>query len=393
MRKAQMAVELTVIASAIMLVLFILFEFGQTKINENVAITQVSEARNTVDRLAKAAIEVNTEGVGARRKIYVTIPDRVNPNRILIGNGTITIGVYIGDGTTDVSSPVGFTIAQGGYFPTTPGSYWVWVISRQGYVQIGSAVEISPSNVYFELFPTSSSNKNITLTNYGLSAINVTSSLTWGDSEVDVSVNSSSFTLSPGLANSQNININATANSNASRGLHSGYVSITTNISENEMIPILVYVVGQPAALQNVSYLTINTYNDSGYTNSSTNFFAPLSGTVVYYQVMSYSSTDELVDSTVTVKVYDPSSNLMNETTYSSNGGTGIYNGNYTLYGYYSSSGSWRITAYEIGGVSTATYITVVASCGDGTCSSEYGEDCNTCYTDCPADPCGQVLP
>jgi len=359
MRKAQTAVELTVIASAIMLVLFLLFEFGQTKINENTSITQVSEARNTVDRLAKAAIEVNIEGVGARRKIYVTIPDRVNSSRVLIGNGTITIGVYVGNGTTDVNSQqLGFTIKQGGYFPNTTGSYWVWVISREGYVQIGSAVEISPLNVYFELFPTSSSNKNITLTNYGLYSINVTPNLTWGDSEVNASINSSSFTLYPGLANSRNININATAYSNASRGLHSGYITITTNVSDNETIPILVYVAGQPAGLQNVSYMTINTYNDSGYTNSSTNFHPT---NVTYYQVRSYNSTDGLVNSTVTVKVYDPSYTLKSENTYSSNPGVnGTYNGNYTLPSIpLCPLGSWEIIAYEIGGVSTATYITV----------------------------------
>jgi len=361
MRKAQAAVELMVVTAFMMMVLFLLFEFGQTKINENTSVIQVSQARNTVDRLARAAVEVHTEGVGARRKIYVTIPDMVNPNRIMIGNGTITLGVYVANGTSDVSSQVGFTIVQGGYFPTTPGSYWVWIISRQGYVQIGSTMEINPLNAYFELFPSNSTDKNITFTNYGVSPINITLNLVWADSEINATINGSStlnFSLQPGASSSQITNLNTTANSNASFGLHSGYLSVTTNVSESETIPIMVNVVGQPSGLQTVSYMTIETYNDSSYAYSTATFSQ---SNVIYYRVKSYNSTNNPVNSTVTVKVYDPVPKLMSTNTYSPNGGTGVYSGNYTLPGN-AMAGSWRITAYEIGGVSTTMYLSVGAN-------------------------------
>jgi len=361
MRKAQAAVELTIITAFMMMVLFLLFEFGQTKINENTSVIQVSQARNTVDRLARAAVEVHTEGVGARRKIYVTIPDTVNPTRVMIGNGTITLGVYVANGTSDVSSQVGFTIAQGGYFPTTPGSYWVWVISRQGYVQIGSTMEINPLNAYFELFPSNSTDKNITFTNYGSSPINVTLNLVWADSEITAAINGSNtinFSLQPGASSSQIADLSATANSNASLGLHSGYISVTTNVSESEIIPIMVNVVGQPSSLQTVSYMTIETYNDSSYAYSSATFSQ---SNVIYYRVKSYNSTNNLVNSTVTVKVYDSVSNLMSASTYSSNGGTGVYSGSYTLPAN-ALPGSWKLTAYEVGGVSTTMYITISAN-------------------------------
>jgi len=357
MGKAQLAVELTVIASAIMLVLFLLFVFGQTKLNENASIASVSEARDSVDRLAKAAIEVHTEGVGARRKIYITIPDKVNPNRVMIGNGTITMGVYVENGTTDVSSPVGFTVVQGGYFPTTPGSYWVWVISRTGYVQIGSTIEINPLNIYFELFPTNSSSKTITLTNYGPSPVNVTLTSVWADSEVSVSVNGSSntsFTLSPGIANLQNININASANSNASFGLHSGYITVTTNASEAETIPVLVTIVGQSGQQY---YMTIETYNDSSYTYPNSTFSQ---SNIVYYLIRSYNSTNNLVNSTVTVGIYNPDMALMSQQTYSPNNGTGVYIGNYTI-SPNAPSGMWNIRAYEINGANALTYFSVGA--------------------------------
>jgi hypothetical protein len=360
MRKAQAAVELTVIASLMMILLFLLFEFGETKINESTSMLQVSEARNTVDRLAKAVTEVRNEGVGARRKVYVKIPDRVNPNRILIGNTTITLGVYTLNGTSDINAATDFTVVQGGFFPTAPGTYWVWVISRQGYVQIGSSFGVDPSNVYFELFPTNSTSTNITLTNLGISTVNVTSNLTWSDSETSATINgtsSMSFLLLTGSTNSQLINLSVTANSNASFGLHSGYISITTNLSEREVIPILVNVVSQPVGLQNVSYLIIDTYNDSSYTYSNTSF-SPSS--VIYYSVKSYDSTNSLINSTVTVRVYDLYSTLMSEQNYSANGGTGIYKGNYSLASN-ASPGSWRITAYDIGGARTAMYVTVSA--------------------------------
>ncbi|NYZ78839.1 hypothetical protein H0N99_01695 [Candidatus Micrarchaeota archaeon] len=373
MRKAQAAVELTVLAAFIMLVLFMLFEFGQTKLNENTSVIQVSQARNTVDRLAEAAIEVHNEGVGARRKMYVTIPDSVNPNRILIGNGTITIGVYVANGTSDISSSqTGFTIMQGGFFPTTPGSYWVWVIGKQGYVQIGSSIDVNPLAEYFELFPNNFGNQNISFTNYGTSPVNITLTLVWSDSEISTAINGSStisFSLQPDTSNLQIVNLNASANSNASRGLHNGYISVTTNISESETIPITVNVVGQPAGLQNISYMTIDTYSDSSYAYSNWTFVIP-NADIVYYKVKSYSPLDTLTNSAITVKIYDPYANLAYEGVYSPNNGTGTYASSYNLsLSPNPSLGTWKMMSYEVGGISAATYFSVttgqvcIASC------------------------------
>lgn len=357
MGKAQAAVELIVVVAAIMLVLSVLFEFSQTNLNENISLIQLSQARNTVNSLAEAASEVHNEGVGARMKVYITIPDGVNPNRIIIGNGTITIGVYVANGTSDVSSTqLGFTIVQGGFFPTTPGSYWVWVIGKQGYVQIGSSINVNPLAEYFELFPNNSSSRNISFTNYGTAPVNVSLALVWSDSEVSTALNGSgtiSFPLQAGTSNSQIVNLSASANSNASRGLHSGYISVATNISEGETIPVTVNVVSQPIGLQTISYITIDTYNDSTYTYSNTSF-QPYSA--VYYSVKSYNSTDNLANSTVTVRVYNPSSVLISEQTYPPNS-TGTYQSYYTPLTY--ASGSWKITAYDIGGVSADTYFTI----------------------------------
>jgi hypothetical protein len=359
MSRAQAAIELTLIASLMLMVLFILFEFGETKIIESASVLQVSEARNTVDRLAKAAIEVRNEGVGARRKIYVTIPDRVNPDRILIGNYTITIGVYVKDNTSDISNQLTFPVVKGGYFPTTPGSYWVWVINKQGYVQIGSALGIEPLSVYSELLPNNSTTTDITFTNYGTSSINVSLSLVWADSEVGVEINGTtdlSFTLLTDTPNSQKISLNASAYSNASRGLHNGYLSVTTNISESELIPIIINIVASPPTAGGVSYLTIDTYNDSAYTNATAVF--PLNQTL-YYKIRSYNSTDGLVNSTVTVRIYDPLLTLLYQQTSSPSAESGVYNGSYTIP--YSLPGLWKVTAYEVGGASTAMYFTTIS--------------------------------
>jgi len=357
MRKGQAAIELTIIASVMLIVLLFLFEFGETKILENASVVQVSEARNTVDRLAKAATEVHNEGVGARRKVYITIPDRVNPDRVFVDNNTITIGVYVGNGTSDISSRVNLAVKKGGYFPTSPGNYWVWVAGKEGYVQIGNALEINPLNAYFELFPNNSTESNITFTNYGSSPINVSMDLSWTDSETNASINdarSLSFALLPGPLNSQSISLNVSANLNASKGLHSGYATVTTNISESELMPVLVNVVSPASASGGVAYLTINTYNNSARTYSDMVFSE---GEMVYYNVNSYNASDALVNSTVTIRIYDPSSTIMSDGTYAPSS-TGTYQSSYSL-NPNARTGLWSITAYDAGGASARVYFTV----------------------------------
>lgn len=353
--RGQAAVELIIVASLLLLVFFLLFQFGETNITESTSLAQLSEARNTADRLAKAATEVHNEGVGARRRVYITIPDRVDSSRIFIDNSTITIGVYVGGGTTDVSSRVNFAVRKG-YLPTTPGSYWVWVISREGYVQIGSTLEIKPTNLYVELFPNNSTSTNLIFKNYGASDVNVTLNLYWSDSEVSAKINdtsSTSFSLSPD--GSGVVNLTAVAYTNASRGLHSGYIRMTSNISENEEIPLVVNVVAPAQTPEGVSYLTVETYNNSGYTYSDAVF---TSGETVYYQIRSYNSSDGLVNSTIVVRIYDSVSELMDEKIYTANAGTGVYRGNYTI-PLGSSTGIWSIRVYEISGVSIAGYFIV----------------------------------
>ncbi len=362
MRKAQSAIELLVIISLVMVVLLIIFEFAMTKINESISMSQTSEARNTVDRLARAVVEVSNEGVGARRKIYITIPDRVNPNRIIIANTTITIGIYVQNGTSDISAPTSFPVVGGSYFPATPGSYWVWVVSRQGYVQVGTALEVSPLSEYFELFPSNSTSANISITNNGVSPLNVTLNLAWTDSEISATVNgtsSLSFNLPATSSSAQAVDLTVGANLNASQGLHSGYLSVTTNISESEIIPIVVNVVSPPYTSTGVLYLSIGTYNDSTYANPSTSFMAAGPTNVTYYKARSYNSTDGLVNSNVTVRVYNTTSAIVSEQTYPANNGTGVYIGNYTLPST-APTGSWKITAYDIGGASAAMYFTVL---------------------------------
>jgi hypothetical protein len=334
MGKAQAAVELLVLISMMMIVLFLIFDFGENKIIESTSILQVSQARNTVDTLAKAVAEVHNEGLGSRRVVYITIPDRVNPNRIIIGNTTITIGVYITNGTSDVSAPTDFPVVRGGFFPTTPGSYRVWVISRQGYAQVGATLEVSPLSEYFELFPSNSTSTNISITNNDASPLNVILNLVWTDSEISATVNGTSsltFNLPATSSNAQAVSLSVGANLNASQGLHSGYLNVATNVSESEIIPIVVNVVSPPLTSGGVSYLAIDTYNDSAYANPSTSFLAAGPTNVTYYKVRSYNSTDGLVSSNVTVRLYNAASAIVSEQTYPANNGTGVYIGNYSI--------------------------------------------------------------
>ena len=138
--KSQTAVELIIIL-AIALVIFI----SILSINENVTSSvsnrfEVTKAKTSLEDLANAAELVYQQGIGAKTKVYITIPNNVNS--VSISGQTLSINMYSGGNPRDVYRTVDFAVS--GNIPTEEGNYWVTVEAMDAYVAIGEIVITCP---------------------------------------------------------------------------------------------------------------------------------------------------------------------------------------------------------------------------------------------------------
>jgi hypothetical protein len=302
MRKGQGATELVILLAVILVVLSLIFIFSQNKITESTNLLRLSQSRSTVNDLAKAVAEVNSEGVGARRVVQITIPDGFNSSRTNISGTTINIGVVIEGTTADVNTRTQTTVVKGVTFPTTPGTYSINVIAKEGYVLIGdSDLSVDPTYISIELLYSNSTTRTINFTNLGSSAIDVTSTLVWSYSEIDAKINdtnSINFVLDVG-SNPSQVVLSVNTLTNTTLGVYTGGIDVSTNETESLSIPVVVNVVGTQPSVTGVSYMIVDTYKNSSYLATSTNFTRPTPVNVT--------STGWAASSTVTINIFPDS--------------------------------------------------------------------------------------
>jgi hypothetical protein len=277
-RKGQEATELIVLLAVIAIAGLLIYSTSQARLSESSQVLLMSQARATVNDLAGAASEVYSEGTGARRKVYITIPEGANSTRVQINGTMINIGLDLAFGvSTDINTQTSMNLVQGADFPTTPGSYWVYVTAMQGYVLIGSSnFVINPTSLSVTMSPSSSTSSVITFTDVGTVPLRVTLSPQWQyNATVNLTLNTTDFALFPTQAGST-VYVLATFQtySNTTLQPYIGNIVVSTNTSETEGIPLNINVVGtqQPSG---VSYMTIDTFKDSSYSTATTNFTLP----------------------------------------------------------------------------------------------------------------------
>ncbi|MBM3229024.1 hypothetical protein FJZ26_01205, partial [Candidatus Parvarchaeota archaeon] len=104
---------------------------------------EVEDAQSSTRELAGASDWVYSQGLGAKRLVYITIPPGIDNNNRWVGkppsNATdntssteINIRVYNTDVFSTTRAPVR------GSLPTSPGGYWVWVESFGDFVLVGT---------------------------------------------------------------------------------------------------------------------------------------------------------------------------------------------------------------------------------------------------------------
>ncbi|MEM3555710.1 MAG: hypothetical protein QXF56_03275 [Candidatus Micrarchaeia archaeon] len=351
MRRGQGATELLVLLALVAVVGLVIYSSSQSTLAESKKAFLLSQARATVNDLAGAASEVYSEGVGARRRVYIVIPEGTEPSRVYVNNTIINIGVRIDSTVTDVNTQTTMKVVQGSDFPTTPGSYWVPVTAREGYVLIGNKfLDANPSSISVELMPSNSTERVVRFSNFGHSPFNVTLSTQWAYSgSVDVSLNVTNLILSVGAA--KDVLVNFTTYASTQLGSYSGRIDVTTNTTESTEIPITVNVVGTQVPT-GVSYIVIETFKYSNYTVPTTNFTIPTNVVI---------NGSDWTPGVVTIDIKDSSGNSVSgyptEVTANSSGGfthtwnpAGAAVGQYTVTANQSSSSStdyFEITACQ----------------------------------------------
>jgi hypothetical protein len=273
--KGQGATELIVLLALIAVVGLVIYSSSQGRLSESSKTLVISQARATVNDLASAASEVYSEGPGARRKVYVTIPEGVNSSRVFINNTMINIGINLDPVTsTDINTQTTMKLVQGADFPTTPGSYWVYVTAEQGYVLIGTSnLYINPQSLSFLMPPSNLTSSTIAFTDVGTVPLSVTLVPQWSyNSTVNITLNTTSFTLSP----SSTVYLLVTAQTfvNTPLQAYNGKIVVSTNTSETDGIGLSVNVAGTQIST-GVSSIVIDTFKTGSYSGATTNFTLP----------------------------------------------------------------------------------------------------------------------
>jgi hypothetical protein len=276
--RGQGATELIVLLAMIVIVGLVIYASSQTRLSESRKIFIVSQARAAVNDLASAASEVYSEGAGAKRKVYITIPEGANPARVYVNNTMINIGLNLDSGSEmDINTQTTMKVVQGADFPTTPGTYWVYVTAKEGYVLIGNSnFNINPQSLSLVMPPSNSTNSTITFTNVGAVPIAVNLSLEWSyGGTVDVSLNTTNFAIFPSDAGATvYVLVTAQTYSNTSLRSYAGRIVVSTNTTERGDIGLSINVAGsQPST--GVSSIVIDTFKNSSYSTMTTNFTLP----------------------------------------------------------------------------------------------------------------------
>ncbi|NYZ79108.1 hypothetical protein H0N99_03080 [Candidatus Micrarchaeota archaeon] len=275
--RGQEATELIVLLAMITVAGLVIYSTSQTNLAQFQRTLIISQAKATVNDLSSAASEVYSEGAGAMRKVYITIPEGVDSSGVYVNNTMINVRVLSSSGTTDINTQTSMRVVQGADFPTTPGSYWVYVTAKQGYVLIGrSYVSINPSSLSISMPQSNSTSSVISFTDIGTFPVAVILSTQWSyGGTVDVTLDTTYFVLFPsGTQNTINVLVTAQTYSNTSLKSYSGSILVNTNTTETYTINLNVNVIGTQVPT-GVSYIVVDTFRNSSYFTPSTNFTLP----------------------------------------------------------------------------------------------------------------------
>jgi len=227
------------------------------------------QANSAVVDLARAADDVYQQGLGARKKVYIEIPDDIVANESFVRNNTINMRI----GNTDVWATTVPTVF--GAIPSTSGGNYCWVRSYGSYVTVCTAfIDVYPTSVYELMAQNQTVQATLDVTNDANITTDVNITVSWGNAHVGLVTSPLSFSLAPDA--NQTVTLTFTTDSTAG-GIYSGDITIAGNntyVNDTIDVPVTVEVTFPSSPVQNCTAVSINisTYKDSGYTTPSSAF-------------------------------------------------------------------------------------------------------------------------
>ncbi|MCX6767416.1 MAG: hypothetical protein NTY90_01635 [Candidatus Micrarchaeota archaeon] len=240
--KAQTAVELLVILAAGLIVIGILFVSSYERLAGSQASLSVSQAQAAANDLANAADTVWFEGAGAKKNVYIELPNAINYS--LVSGNTVLFRVAVPSGLTDAVAKS--TAPLFGSVTAKPGAQLVSVYATESAVVIGmQSLAADPALLLTQAFASNATQnvqKTFNASNNGNSSLDVTAALAWSSGGVNVSFanpSDSYFSLAPGA--SRSITLNEAVGANV-MGSFSGSVLLNASNGEEATVYVVVEV-------------------------------------------------------------------------------------------------------------------------------------------------------
>ncbi len=202
--KAQTTVELLVILAIGLVVLAAFVGF----ITNQIVILQKTQAQKsaqaTLEQLVAAINDVYVQGEGATKQVTVIWPSGIDASNSSITGKTIRLRVY--DSDLVKSAIPNIT----GSLPTTAETQRVTVRAFEGFVGIGDLTLLPfPSSVYLTMTRDQNSTSTIRLQSSSSATATVTPSLTWNNTLVSASTNTTPFVISSAADVNRDVNVSA----------------------------------------------------------------------------------------------------------------------------------------------------------------------------------------
>ncbi|MEM4389356.1 MAG: hypothetical protein QXG98_01700 [Candidatus Micrarchaeia archaeon] len=238
--RGQSTVEFLAILAVALAVLVVVIALSSEQITDVGKARARADVRAAARELATAANQVYHQGAGARRLVAIRLPVGYNASRSFIANRTIGINYEGSDylATADVEVE--------GTLPSSPGTHYLWVVARAGYVTIGPrALVFLPGLILVTATAANyrqSKSAYLNVSNEGNEPINVTLALFWSESAVNVSFsNPADRNFQLGAGESRQIAFVVDINASVV-GSYSGYIYANASNGESERIDFVVEV-------------------------------------------------------------------------------------------------------------------------------------------------------
>jgi len=209
-KKGQAAVELLIILAVSMVALIAIYSYSSNSMAEMNRQNVVDQAQTSIDRLAVAADDVYTQGVGAKKKVLFIVPVSVDESKSGIEEDSFVLNVL----KTDVFAKPNSCLQ--GSLPVTKGSHWVWLTAKEQCVFVGTEhITVDKTSSYVTLSQSDSDDDVIIITNNAGETGYVFLTESWTHSDVSFEHDITSFSFGP-VINQQAVTLTYTSNASAS---------------------------------------------------------------------------------------------------------------------------------------------------------------------------------